>query len=121
MQPSAMGYQVRLFNMKKPWIRDTTFPDCVPAKGREIAGYAARYFDPFSMENMVKNIREFLLGPAHIDLVAAGKERADKLRWKETARRTIEFYRKVLFQSRQPLLQGEYTSRKSADQLASTL
>ncbi len=102
-----MGYQVRLFNMKKPWIRDTTFLDCVPAKGREIAGYAARYFDPFSMENMVKNIREFLLKPAHIDLVAAGKERADQFRWKETARRTIKLYQKVLLDRRWPSMQGE--------------
>ena len=63
----------------------------------EIAGDAALYFDPNNLQEMT-NVIDYLL--THEDerraLVERGKKRVTLFTWEETARRTLDVYRRVL-------------------------
>jgi glycosyltransferase involved in cell wall biosynthesis len=63
----------------------------------EVAGDAALLFDPLDVEAIAVAIRRILEDDALADrLLSAGRERAKRFTWQETARKTIESYRKVL-------------------------
>jgi len=63
----------------------------------EIAGDAALYFDPNNIEDMA-SVLDYLL--THEEerklLVARGKERVALFTWEETARKTLDVYKRVL-------------------------
>lgn len=63
----------------------------------EIVGDAAVLFDPFSPEEIASAVNS-VLSNADLrgNLVRKGIERAARFRWEDTARKTIEVYRKVL-------------------------
>jgi glycosyltransferase involved in cell wall biosynthesis len=62
----------------------------------EVAGGAARLFDPERPEAIAAAIEELLADPAEADrLRAAGRERAAAFTWDETARQTVEVYRRA--------------------------
>jgi glycosyltransferase involved in cell wall biosynthesis len=60
----------------------------------EVCGDAARYFDPFSVEEIAEAIEVVLERPD--DLVAKGLERAARFTWDETAREHEAVYRELL-------------------------
>jgi glycosyltransferase involved in cell wall biosynthesis len=63
----------------------------------EVAGDAALLFDPLDVDSIAVSIRRILEDPALAErLRVAGLERAKRFSWEETARRTLECYRKVL-------------------------
>jgi glycosyltransferase involved in cell wall biosynthesis len=63
----------------------------------EVAGDAALLFDPLDVEAIAVAIRRILEDEALADrLRSAGAERAKRFTWEETARRTLESYRKAL-------------------------
>ena len=63
----------------------------------EVAGDAALLFDPLDVEAIAVAIRRVLEDDALADrLRSAGLERAKRFTWEETARKTLECYRKVL-------------------------
>lgn len=62
----------------------------------EAAGSAARFFDPYSVEEMGEAIRECLTDENLRErLIVAGREHADGFSWEETARRTLDVYRRA--------------------------
>lgn len=63
----------------------------------EVAGDAALLFDPLDVEAIAVAVRRILEDDALADrLRRAGLDRAKRFTWKETARRTLESYRKAL-------------------------
>jgi len=63
----------------------------------EVAGDAALLFDPLDVDAISVAVRRILEDDALADrLRRAGLERAKRFTWQETARKTIESYRKVL-------------------------
>lgn len=60
----------------------------------EVAGGAARLFDPRSPESVAAAVRELIADPA--PWVAAGQARAAELTWERTARATLDSYRRAL-------------------------
>ena len=66
---------------------------CLP----EIYGDAAEYFNPESTRDMVRVIGNVLQNPARRQqLKALGAKQAKKYSWQETARQTLEVYRRAL-------------------------
>lgn len=62
----------------------------------EIAGDAACYFNPKNVEEMANVISQILCsGKLRKSLVDRGKEQVAKFTWEETARKTINVYKKV--------------------------
>lgn len=65
----------------------------IPAH-EEVAGRAARYADPMSVEEIAGALDRLLASPAERGrLAAAGRRRAARFTWAETARRTLDVYR----------------------------
>jgi len=63
----------------------------------EVVGEAAVLFDPLSPEEIASSVNSILSNPVLCgNLVRKGLEHARQFTWEETARRTIEVYRKVL-------------------------
>jgi glycosyltransferase involved in cell wall biosynthesis len=63
----------------------------------EVAGEAALLFDPLDVEAITVSVRRILEDRELSDrLRAAGRERAKRFTWDETARRTLDCYRKTL-------------------------
>jgi glycosyltransferase involved in cell wall biosynthesis len=63
----------------------------------EVAGDAALLFDPLDVEAIAVSIRRILENPELADrLRAAGRERARRFTWQETAKRTLASYEKAL-------------------------
>jgi glycosyltransferase involved in cell wall biosynthesis len=63
----------------------------------EVAGEAALLFDPLDVEAITVSMRRILEEPELAErLRAAGLERAKRFTWDETARRTLDCYRKTL-------------------------
>lgn len=63
----------------------------------EIAGDAAAYFDPYSVDSIVQTLTEVINDKAKRDcLVSAGSERLRLYSWEQTARKTEIVYQKVL-------------------------
>jgi glycosyltransferase involved in cell wall biosynthesis len=63
----------------------------------EVAGDAALLFDPLDVEAIAVSIRRIVEDPELAErLRAAGRERARKFSWEETAQRTLACYRKTL-------------------------
>ena len=66
----------------------------------EIYGKAARYFDPFSIDDMVQAIATVLSDkPLQKQLVAAGYQQIKKYSWKKMAEQTLAVYKKALHQN----------------------
>jgi glycosyltransferase involved in cell wall biosynthesis len=64
---------------------------------REVAGNAARIFDPESPRSIAEAVEELLRDTALIaDLRTAGLERARKFTWAETGRATVRSYELAL-------------------------
>jgi glycosyltransferase involved in cell wall biosynthesis len=64
---------------------------------REVGGEAVRYADPRDAEAFAAAVRAALDDPEGSQLrVAAGRGRARRFRWEETARATLAVYRRVL-------------------------
>ena len=65
----------------------------------EVAGDAAIYFDPFSVDAMVKTIGQTALNPdLRKTLIQKGFQNAAKFSWEQTARLTLEVYQKTAAQ-----------------------
>jgi len=63
----------------------------------EIAGNAAHYFDPKNIEEIAGVIGRILCNEnLRTSLIEKGKKRVTQFTWEETARRTIEVYKKVI-------------------------
>jgi glycosyltransferase involved in cell wall biosynthesis len=63
----------------------------------EVAGNAAEYFEPTSVEDLAEAIERVLNSPERqAALRQKGLERVKQFSWEECARRTLEVYRKVL-------------------------
>jgi glycosyltransferase involved in cell wall biosynthesis len=63
----------------------------------EVAGGAARLFDPERPEEIARAIEAVLSDPDEAArLIAAGRERAARFTWQQTARATAEVYRRAL-------------------------
>ena len=63
----------------------------------EIGGSAVSYIEPESPESICNAMLRMETEPDHrSQLVAAGRERASMFSWENTARSTLEFYRKIL-------------------------
>ena len=63
----------------------------------EIGGNAVDYIDPESPQSICNAMLRMETDPCHrAQRVAAGRERATQFSWENTARATLEFYRKVL-------------------------
>jgi glycosyltransferase involved in cell wall biosynthesis len=63
----------------------------------EVAGDAALFFDPLDVEAIVVSVRRILDDPELAErLAAAGRERARRFSWEESARRTFACYRRAL-------------------------
>lgn len=66
---------------------------CLP----EIYGQAAEYFDPVSVRDMVRVIGNVLANPARRQqLRQLGAAQARKYSWRETARQTLDVYRRAI-------------------------
>jgi glycosyltransferase involved in cell wall biosynthesis len=62
----------------------------------EVAGDAARYFDPTDEDGMREALEEILADPAlSARLVAAGEERASMFSWQRAAARTLAVYERA--------------------------
>ena len=62
----------------------------------EVAGDAARYFDPLDEGDIAAAIAELIEDTGlREQLVAAGRERARRFSWEQTARQTIECYERA--------------------------
>ena len=62
----------------------------------EVAGDAALLFDPLDVEGIAVSVRRILEDRELAErLSAAGRERAKRFSWDETARRTLACYRKA--------------------------
>jgi glycosyltransferase involved in cell wall biosynthesis len=67
----------------------------------EVAGDAARFFDPERPGEIAQAIEELLSDePRRAELVRRGFEQADRFTWAETARRTLGSYERALSQRR---------------------
>jgi glycosyltransferase involved in cell wall biosynthesis len=67
----------------------------------EVAGDAGVYFDPSSPEDMAEKIWQLWNDDEKLrEMRARGLERAKLFSWDDTARKTIETYRKTLERSR---------------------
>ncbi len=67
----------------------------------EVAGDAARYFDPYSVPDIGEALAELLADRALAeDLAARGREREATFTWEATARGTLESYARAWRQSR---------------------
>jgi glycosyltransferase involved in cell wall biosynthesis len=63
----------------------------------EVAGEAAIYFDPLSIDAMAKAIGQVVLNPdLQKTLIQSGLQNAAKFSWEQTARLTLEVYRKTI-------------------------
>ena len=63
----------------------------------EVAGDAALLFDPLDVDAIAVSIRRILEDNELAErLRAAGRERARRFTWEETARRTLACYRRAL-------------------------
>jgi glycosyltransferase involved in cell wall biosynthesis len=63
----------------------------------EVAGGAARLFDPERPETIAAAIEELLADRVERDrLAAAGRRQAERFTWSETGRLTAEVYRRAL-------------------------
>jgi len=59
----------------------------------EVAGEAAVFFDPFSVEDMGEKIRQLATDPSlSSDLVQKGYRNLQRFSWEKTARQTLEVY-----------------------------
>ncbi len=66
---------------------------CLP----EVYGDAAHYFDPLSIDDMVRAIREVITDDGlRSELIHRGKAQVEKYSWQRTAERTLEVYERVL-------------------------
>ena len=64
----------------------------------EVYGRGAHYFNPTSSSDMAKKIREILeYKKLSQELVERGFANAAKFTWEQTARKTLEVYRKILY------------------------
>lgn len=64
---------------------------------KEIYGNAALYFDPMSVEDLVRAIIELRRDNGlRESLVAEGRAQSAKYRWKETAIKTLDIYKKAM-------------------------
>ncbi len=62
----------------------------------EVAGEAALFFNPLSPENMAATVERLLTDElARERLIAAGHDNVRRFSWEQTARRTLEVYRRV--------------------------
>jgi glycosyltransferase involved in cell wall biosynthesis len=65
----------------------------------EIAGEAALYFDPYSIDDMRSTIERVITSPSlQTELVNKGKEQVKKYSWKKCAEETAEVYRYLLWE-----------------------
>ena len=65
----------------------------------EVAGNAALYIDQFSLDEFAERLLALATdGDLRRRLIEAGRQRAQKFRWEETARRTAEVYAAVVAQ-----------------------
>jgi glycosyltransferase involved in cell wall biosynthesis len=63
----------------------------------EVGGNAARYFDPFEIEDITECLRLVLLDPTlQQDMRSASLHRASQFSWDYTARETLEVYRRLI-------------------------
>jgi glycosyltransferase involved in cell wall biosynthesis len=63
----------------------------------EVAGDAALLFDPLDVEAITVSVRRILEDPELAErLASAGRQRARRFSWDESARRTLDSYRKAL-------------------------
>jgi glycosyltransferase involved in cell wall biosynthesis len=63
----------------------------------EVAGEAAIYFNPLSIDAMAKAIGQVVLNPdLRKILIHNGFQNAAKFSWEQTARLTLEVYRKAV-------------------------
>jgi glycosyltransferase involved in cell wall biosynthesis len=63
----------------------------------EIAGNAAKYFDPYSIENMVEVTHEVLNNSSiRQNLIANGLERVKRFVWKDCADKHIDVYQALM-------------------------
>lgn len=66
---------------------------CLP----EVYGKGAHYLDPRDVGDMTKQIERVLNEPAlRNELIKAGHTQAQKYSWRDTAKQTLEFYRRAL-------------------------
>jgi glycosyltransferase involved in cell wall biosynthesis len=66
----------------------------------EVAGGAARYFDPYSVADIADAITELLTErDLADDLVSRGRKRQAEFTWEATARGTLESYARAWAQS----------------------
>jgi glycosyltransferase involved in cell wall biosynthesis len=64
---------------------------------REVAGYAAVFFDPHDLQQMARVITRIVRDPiVSRDLVDRGRARANEFSWDTTARATLASYRRAL-------------------------
>jgi glycosyltransferase involved in cell wall biosynthesis len=62
----------------------------------EIAGDAAVYFNPYSIDDMRSVIEKVLLSPSlQMELIKRGKEQVKKYSWKRCAEKTAKIYREL--------------------------
>ena len=59
----------------------------------EVAGNAAAYFDPLSIESIAAGIKSALANKTQ--LIAAGTKQLSKFSWETTAQKTLEVYKSV--------------------------
>jgi glycosyltransferase involved in cell wall biosynthesis len=69
----------------------------------EVAGDAARYFDPREEGEIARAVAELIRDSRLRErLAAAGRERARRFSWERTARQTIESYERAWFRRKRP-------------------
>lgn len=63
----------------------------------EVAGDAALYFDPYDLDSMKNSVEKIINDPQlRNELVKRGNKQLKKFSWKNTARKTLKIYEKVL-------------------------
>ncbi len=63
----------------------------------EVAGEAAVFFDPYSVDDIAQKLAEVALNPTlRAELTRKGYENVKRFSWERTARRTLQVYREVL-------------------------
>jgi glycosyltransferase involved in cell wall biosynthesis len=64
---------------------------------KEVAGDAAAFIDPFSVEDIVKGMAELEKSETRMQaLTAKGFKQAEKFSWKDTAKETLKLYEKIV-------------------------